>query len=340
MRWLIPTVGLFLLTWASLARSDSPGFVFRLDCGLLITGGSEFAVHYPDADRESVSLHDVKTGAVKHLLQVEDPFNDVQLSLSCRRFTYQKFNRESGEVALHIISRIGEKNRVLLDVHPYRYAWGKMGTDDCLAYITGSDSYETGFLSSGTWLLNLESGESWQVHPEGSEIAWSEFDQSFYLRHTSFAEVRTSEVLRIDPITREVEKTPYLGIDFSPGGTYYHTRLDGDAGLPIAFYRRAGNENISARYTALMLPKFGSNPTGWLDDSTLLFPADRYKHPGVKCRVIDLAEQKAWDVSEYVLGLANDGETMLVITGNEKVEKRLFNESAHRVQPAPAEGAD
>jgi hypothetical protein len=201
---------------------------------------------------------------------------------------------------------------------------------DYIAYIVGDYSENEGFSSKGTWLLNMETGEQRQIHDRGYDVAWAEFDQCFYIADVRNDRSLMRKVERYNIKTKNLEVTPYYGVDFSTHGTYYHTRTDEPSDLKV--YLRATNENISAQYLPMFQRCFNGNPSCWLNDHMIVFPA---YSKGEKSRIVDFNRAEAWEVPERLLGFADKEEKLLLILDDGQILTRKFADAAKLIYPVP-----
>jgi len=170
----------------------------------------------------------------------------------------------------------------------------------------------------------MDSGEQKQIHPRGHEIAWAEFDRSFYIGDWPNGTPPSPKVQRYNLKANELEETSYHGVDFSPGGTYYHTRSYEGEGLSV--YLRETNENITHRYSAMLNRYFNGNPNSWLNDRMIVFGS--YRRMNVKNRIIDFDRAEAWEVAEEVVGFSDKEEKQLLTLVDGKVVTRKFEDVA------------
>ena len=153
------------------------------------------------------------------------------------------------------------------------YVWNPRG--DKLAYITGT-YYEggLGFLSTGTWVVDIESGAPpLMIYPSGWDLSWAEADGRLYIWEITG---EPATVLRYDDDSGEgpgvVEPTDRHGIYMSLGGTYYFSR--GRDGEGTRVFVTEGNREVTSDH-----PFFSTGigrrtePRGWLDDETLVMPS-------------------------------------------------------------------
>lgn len=191
---------------------------------------------------------------------------------------------EPTDVRLTVLSISGE---VLHSIDSARrFAWSPSG--DQIAFITG-DSYEggLGFRSTGTSVLDVETGKDFEITEGGWDVRWAAWgDQKIYIWDVGDGGPRVLEY-RID--SGYLGKTSHRGIHFSPHGRYYFvpstegepfrlfktaydTELtNNDSGAPVN-HQRAGSRNA---LTFLQTQQMRyAQPRGWLDDHTLVIPYD------------------------------------------------------------------
>jgi hypothetical protein len=311
----------------------NPGYQLRLQCSQIITGGLEFGTVFSDYDGESIGIQNLENGVVDTVLK-DRPVRDVQLSQSCRWITYCKFDQESSKSEVRIMTRSGQYVQTLTDARFYAWGTDVVGAD-CIVYIVGEDSNREseGYQSRGTWLLNMASGEKSQIHPRGQELAWAEFDRSFYIGDWPNNTPPDSKVERYNMKTKKLEETPYHGIDFSTKGTYYHTRSYEGEGLSI--YVRATNEEITNRYSLMLDSYFNGSPNTWLNDSMIVFGS--YARMNVKNRIVDFERAEGWEVAEETVGFTDTGKKHLLTLVDGKLVKRKFEDVAKLIYPLPDE---
>ena len=170
------------------------------------------------------------------------------------------------------------------------YAWSPAG--DKVAYVTG-DYYEggMGFLSTGTWILDVSSGRSKKIHESGWGVTWTEWDDDgIYMLELSGQPAR---VLRYDMNRDEVGPTGHRGLFFSPGGRYYFDPA-GD-GEPTRVFETDGDRDVTMDHEFLASGDARYlRPRGWLDDRTLVIP-----HPTSDWRdVLYFVDEKSASVAD------------------------------------------
>lgn len=200
-----------------------------------------------------------------------------------------------------------------------RYVWSPDGNK--VAYITG-DHYEggSGFLSTGTWILDMGSRENdpVKIYMEGSDLNWRD-NNKLYIWDVG------DQVLRYDTNQKTIEDTSRNGIYFSPDGHYYFDPAR--EGEPIRLFTTYDDQEVTQHYSFLTSEEIRhAQPRGWLDDRTLLIPSPRY--PDFSEFIYFLGkesdEKKAESVAGLVIGKL-DHERLLVLGP----ENRLIERSLH-----------
>jgi WD40 repeat protein len=296
----------------------------------MVTGGSTYHSIFPECSEKEIDVHDIQRGKKETIRSAMEPFQDIQLSLSCSWISLYQPDVSTLKDSIHIIARSGDDERVLADG---RFsAWGKDSSGaDCLAYIVGDYSELTGFESKGTWLLNMDSGEQRQIHSRGEDLAWAEYDQSFYIADFSDGPLTMPKVQRYNSTRKRLEDTPYHGVDFSPNGTYYLSRSYEGSGIKV--YLRASNKDVTGQYISMLNRYFNGNPNFWLSSSMIVFSSNRVNK--IKNRIIDFDQSEAWEVQEEVIGFADKEETQLLTLVDGKVVTRKFEDVAKLIYPLP-----
>lgn len=320
----------YLLLWVLLvvhSEAWTPGYQMRTECGMVVAGGADYSSVKSAENWNKFTLYHIQTGTREPVRTLDNNFQDIQLSFSCKWISVYEVVEGSEMDSVRIVTRAGETVRTLPDA---RFsAWGMDSTGaDYIAYIVGDYSENEGFSSKGTWLLNVETGEQRQIHDRGYDVAWAEFDQCFYVADVRNDGSPMRNVERYNLRTKKPEETSYYGVDFSTHGTYYHTRTDDPSDLKV--YLRATNENISAQYLPMFQRYFNGNPSCWLNDHMIVFPA--YSE-GEKSRIIDFNRAEAWEVPERLLGFADKEEKLLLILDDGQIVTRKFEDVAKLICP-------
>lgn len=182
------------------------------------------------------------------------------------------------------------------------YVWSPDGRR--LAYITGT-YYEggIGFLSTGTWILDLESRFSQKIHEGGHALHWAEWNGGLYIFELSG---RPAKVLRHDGSwDRDVEPTDHQDIYFSPDGTHYYS-LGRDGGFARIF-QTDGDHDVTDEH-----PYFTEGdgrylqPRAWLDDWTLVVSS-----PGAGELIYSVDRRESGRVNGFMIGGSlDDGERL------------------------------
>jgi hypothetical protein len=307
----------------------TPGYQMMGGCGTLVTGGSDYNGGLFPNSRNEIVLHNAQAGTKEIVRVLDKSFIDVHLSRSCKWISICEVGGDSEKYTTRIITSAGEDVRSLPGAR-----FSEWGTDSAgveyIAYIVGDYIEFEGIISKGTWLLNMETGEQQQIHARGYDVAWAEFDQCFYIADVRNDGSPMRKVERYGLKGKKSEETPYFGVDFSTNGTYYHTRTDEPSDLKV--YLRATNKNISARYLPMFERYFNGDPSCWLNDHMIVFPA--YSE-GEKSRIIDFNRAEAWEVPERLLGFADKDEKSLLILEGGQIVTRNFEEVAKLIYPVP-----
>lgn len=141
------------------------------------------------------------------------------------------------------------------------YVWSPSG--DKIAYVTGT-YYEggMGFVSTGTWILDLESRARSMVHSSGWDLSWAEWDGRLYIWQISG---QPADVLRYDAV-EGLEPTPHRGVYFSSNGEYYFD--PGREGEPARLFQTDGDLELTGDHPAFGFR--GLQPRRWLGDQILV----------------------------------------------------------------------
>jgi hypothetical protein len=110
---------------------------------------------------------------------------------------------------------------------------------DLFAYIGGENIHQGDYYySTGAWLVDPGSKEKNGIFIEQlhfDDIYWRESDNNIYLE--------SSGVVKYDPLTKEIKKTPYRSCNISPDGKYYFiASLEGEL---AAFIRVQNNSELT-----------------------------------------------------------------------------------------------
>jgi len=318
--------GLLLLSAPCAAGELQWGHHIRSDCGLAVTAESALRVTQQPGDGRTVTLHDISSGRSRTVIREDLQNYEVMLSPSCRYIAYRTYDPKTESADLHVVTLTGEK--LVSRQNVFRHFWGKgYDGEEIIAYIAG-----TRWDSQGTWLVNVETGVSRKVFEEGHDLDWSPFDRSFYVWNV-IARGDFSEVQRVDTKTWESTNTPFHGIHFSPGGTYYFSFVpDGDG---FRLFRREFNESVPYEFVDEQGREMVFRKPIWIDDSKMVIGSDRIRK--IACRIIDAATGQVWEVKEDVVGFADsDGKELLVLVDG-TIEKRRFEDCATLIVPAADE---
>ena len=191
------------------------------------------------------------------------------------------------------------------------YAWSPAG--DKVVYVTG-DYYEggVGFLSTGTWILDVSSGSTKKIHESGWGVTWAEWDRRIYTLELSGQPARVLRHRADGGDVGEPETTSHQGMFFSPSGRYYFDPArDGE---PTRIFETSGDRDATMDHEFLA---FGDarylRPRRWLDDHILLIP---YPTDQRRDMLYSLENKGALLVEGRVLGrLESEGrpDTLLVL---------------------------
>ncbi len=328
-------IGLYAISALSTVAAN-PGFHYRANCNCIITGGSVYRMLDQSDNGQTINLHDVRAGTTEVLAKADQSFQNVQLAPSCERFAYEQFDRTAGGMAVHVTRVSGENEYILAGAYVYTWA-GSAAESDWIGFVAGepSDGFP-GFKSQGTWIMNATTGEKRQIHPEGYDLAWSEFDRSFYIWNVRDTVEVGAKVQRFDLDTMTLNNTSYHGIDISPKGTYYHTRVyDGE---DFKVYTRTTNEDITPRYATQMKQVFHGDPSYWINDSKILLGS--YRPMNITPKIVDFAKVETWEIEEEVVGFAGNEEKELLLLVDGKVVTRKFEDVAELIYPLPEDSKE
>lgn len=311
--------------------AQGPGIEFSKPCGLVVMGGSLF--QHATQDRSENAIYIQPLGGERRAIYTPNAgFGDMSLSPSCRLVAFLEDNGEDEGYDLKLVSLEGREEMTIPNVQTYTWG-GTEATGDLIAYTTGTD-YEggLGFLPKGTWLLDVRTKSRHEIHPGGFYAAWSVFDRSFYIWQLHFVNVEpNTEVQRYNVQRKELERTPYKGIYFSPDGRYfYNPPFDGG---PFQVFTREDNAEITEQHPGLLDRNMW--PGGWISASH--FVDAGYAPNKVKCRIIDLATAQKWEVEGEAIGFADKEKKNLLLLVDGKVVQRSFSEVATQTYPEPGD---
>lgn len=210
-----------------------------------------------------------------------------------------------------------------------RYAWSPSGTQ--LVYISGKYTEDgIGFETTGTWLYDLQSGESNRIYSGGYDVAWALWDENIYIHNPGRESFPDASVLRYDVSRREVQATPHHGIYFSPNGSYYYDPPY-EGGIVRVFDARS-DERLPAADLLIRDP-FGvyepTNVSGWLDDNTLVLPSPIPRDLGDY--VYDLTTRTLQQTAgRLISAIPGRNAQVLVLEGETVVEKARSDLTAIR----------
>lgn len=126
---------------------------------------------------------------------------------------------------LVILGTDGSVRGSIPDVH--RFAWDPEGGR--IAYVNGIEDEEGKLSSTGTWIYDIRTRESTQIHSGGRDVAWADWDGNVYISGALTS--GRFGVVRHDPATGITSETRREGIHFSPDGRYYFRQgSEGDPG--------------------------------------------------------------------------------------------------------------
>ncbi len=142
------------------------------------------------------------------------------------------------QVRLRIIDSGGGLLYSLPDAQ--RYMWSPDGNQ--IAYITCDLTYADyqDRRPTGLYVFDVSSGETKDVDALPTELYWAEHDNKLYFTNPYTI---SRSVLRWNPETNEIEKTPCKDIYFSPDGEYYLS-LNKVEYKPVQLYDATSNEEL------------------------------------------------------------------------------------------------
>ena len=169
------------------------------------------------------------------------------------------------ECALRLVDLEG---RTLKSLHGvYDYSWSPEGRR--IAYVSG-DHYEggRGFLATGVWLLDVDSGEIRKINEVGFYVKWAKHDGRIYIEGPD-------GIVAFDPTTERTEPTTVKGLRFSPNGEYYYRRAS--EGGPFRIFDASSDEDITDQFAIFAVESTIKRmrhiqPYLWLDDTSFVFP--------------------------------------------------------------------
>ena len=110
------------------------------------------------------------------------------------------------------------------------------------------------------FMYDVDSARSTKLFDGGYELEWAAFDGGIYVYDAGMK----PPVQKYDAVSEKLEPTDYLGIRFSPRGTYYYVPRTEPSGMEVYF--RASNEPVgNVPHDALNL-----EPKMWLSDEWLI----------------------------------------------------------------------
>ena len=184
------------------------------------------------------------------------------------------------------------------------HVWSPNG--DKIAYITGT-YYEggMGFVSTGTWILDLELRTRSKIYSGGWDLSWAEWDGRLYIGEISG---QPANVLRYNTAGEEprMEITTHQGMYFSPNGEYYFD--PGREGEPARLFQTEGDRELTGGHPAFALQ--GLQPRRWLDDRILVM-RDPDLYGGEL--IYRLEEKTARPVGGFVVERLEDGGEQLTL---------------------------
>lgn len=167
---------------------------------------------------------------------------------------------------LHIVDAKGKVTGNELADATGELAWSSDGT--YLAYCTGrADVSRDDIASSGTWVLNVVTGDVRKVSDRGRHVAWNKSDGAFYIYSVPGPGETKEQVLRYDPPSGAVSETQRKGIYFSPSGSYYYRGKSQNFG---SFDLFDSTSDASVLSKSKILSELVPQPVGWLPDEDLL----------------------------------------------------------------------
>jgi hypothetical protein len=175
---------------------------------------------------------------------------------------------------LRIMKRDGTIVREITGVND-QFSTNADGTQ--IVYLTGMTIGGSAVASTGTWILDVKSGESEKINPGGQDVYWSKKDNSIYIspevtydkgnRFNPESRTFDKTVLKYDPETKETISTLYGSCRFSSNETYYLSL--GCEGMAFAVHETATNENITSRILGAY-DTAGKMPVRWVSDKLLV----------------------------------------------------------------------
>lgn len=115
-------------------------------------------------------------------------------------------------------------------------------------------------------LYKVDSQERISIPAVGYDIAWTHFDDNIYIETFN----HNCPVLAYNPIKKTVNQTAYLGIYFSPDGSYYFT-VDKEGGGYFSVRHRWNNQIVE---TNPLFKKEGMNALGWIENVNCIMVED------------------------------------------------------------------
>lgn len=175
----------------------------------------------------------------------------------------------------------GEVKREILGVHGI-FSVNAEGTK--IVYMTGKIEGDPfleapGFVSTGTWIMDVESGKTEKINSGGADVYWSKKNGSIYISpeetfstKNGFNEATKTfdkTVLRYDPATGKTTPTVYGSCRFSSGESYY-VAMGRSKDMAFTIHKTATNEEIGHA-----IPYIGNGgcvylPDRWVSDTLLV----------------------------------------------------------------------
>jgi len=249
-----------------------------------IYGGIQFELLAGDIrpDPNSIYLKDMSTEEERVLYRGKEVITDLNPApdfsfLAFREAVLADDEEGLGTWNLHLINLDGEPFTTIENV--FRFSWSPDGKH--LAFIEGSaDEEGVGFRSKAIGVLDMNDQENpTRYQQDAYDLNWATFDAALYILNM----VDGEEVIhRFTLENRQFERTTHRGIYFSPNGELYYRPSYHASGMSVYHTEEDKPVQLDARSRSLLVGNSPGEdgtlfvqPTGWIDNSTLVFPSTK-----------------------------------------------------------------